>query len=135
MIHDDVKDFYKNNLYVFPVDGLLDITVAIDGSFSHVGYQSSGGVSFVVEILTGRTLDYNYIEKCFSCKDSHLNTAYDNKCPKKLFHGSAGSMEVYNAIILFERSKQFGFRYSTYVADGDNKVYPALVKMKIYTHS
>ena len=90
-------------------------------------------MSFVVEILTGRTLDYNYIEKCFSCEDSHLNTAYDNKCPKKLFHGSAGSMEVYNAIILFERSKQFGFRYSTYIADGDNNnVYPALVKMKIH---
>ena len=41
-------------------------------------------------------------------------------------------MEVYNAIILFQRSKLFGFRYTTYVADGENKVYPALQKMKIY---
>ena len=45
---------------------------------------------------------------------------------------SWGSMEVYNAMVLFERSKEFGFRYSTYVADRDNKVLPALIKLNPY---
>ena len=41
-------------------------------------------------------------------------------------------MEVYNAIALFKRSHKWGFRYSTFVADGDNKVFPALRKLDIY---
>ena len=53
-------------------------------------------------------------------------------CSHKLYHGSAGSMEIYNAMVLFKSSKQFGFRYSTYVADGDNKVLPALLQLNLY---
>ena len=35
-------------------------------------------------------------------------------------------MEVYNAIELFKRSTLWGFRYNTYISDGDSKVFNKL---------
>lgn len=68
LIYEDVHSFYRNKLFVIPDNkGILNLTVAIDGSFSHVGYHSSGGVSFVIEIITGRTIDYNYIVLFLCC--------------------------------------------------------------------
>ena len=37
-------------------------------------------------------------------------------------------MEVHNALILFRRSESYGFRYTTMIADGDNKVYHHIEK-------
>ena len=41
-------------------------------------------------------------------------------------------MEVHNALVLFRRSTQWGFRYTTYISDGDCKVYPKLKAANIY---
>ena len=41
-------------------------------------------------------------------------------------------MEVHNAIILFKRSTQWGFKYTTYISDGDSKVYNKLKEENIY---
>ena len=133
LIHKDVKTFYLNNdLGTIDENGILDIAVAVDGSYSHIGFSSSGGVSFITELWTGRPIDVNYISKCFKCKDCNKNTAYANLCPDQLYHGTSSSMEMYNAITLFKRSLQYGFRYSTYVSDGDSKVFPALSELGIY---
>ena len=54
IVHKDVKDFYSDNLNIFPdEDGLIDI-ITLDGSYSHIGYNSSWDVSFITELYTGR---------------------------------------------------------------------------------
>ena len=137
LIHNDVKDFFARNLFICPEyenGECLDIIVAIDGSYSHIGHHSSGGVSFISEIFTGRLLDYEYTEKCFKCKSCNIFDSKnpEDKCPDGKFHGSSGQMEVQNALILFRRSQQWGFRYTIVVSDGDNKVYPRLRDANIY---
>ena len=56
----------------------------------------------------------------------------NGNCIYGLYHGSAGSMEIHNALILFKRSTQWGFRYTNFISDGDSKVYPELRKANIY---
>ena len=134
-IHQEVKDYYSNAYDMRPdyANGeLLDITISLDGSYAHIGHFSRFGVSFVVEFDTGRIIDYNILEKCFEC-DNHMDYSSNGTCKDKLFHGCAGSMEVENAKRLFSRSKDYGFRYTTYIADADCKVYKKLKDMNIYT--
>ena len=38
-------------------------------------------------------------------------------------------METHNAIILLKRSQQYGFRYTTIIADGDVKVFNHIEKL------
>ena len=76
--------------------------------------------------------DFTFIEKCFKCKECNINTDYNNFCPNNPYHGTSLSMEIYNTITLFKRPLQHGFRYSTYVSDGDSKVFPALSELGIY---
>ena len=43
-----MRKFYINNdLGIADDNGILDIAVAVDGSYSHIGFNSSGGVSFI----------------------------------------------------------------------------------------
>ena len=37
-------------------------------------------------------------------------------------------MEICNALELFKRSERWGFRYTTMIADGDNKVFNYIEK-------
>ena len=132
--HQDVKDFFQRNYNLCPIyenGEYLDIAVSLDGTYAHTGHFSRFGASFVVEALTGRILDMNVLEKCFKCPN-HMDYSSHGTCPQKLFHGCSGSMEVENAKLLFKNSKKLGFRYTTYIADGDNKVYPKLRELNIY---
>merc|ERR1739842_273754 len=68
--------------------------------------------------------------KCFHCKECEQT---DSICPKGLYHGPSGSMEVANALKLFRRSvERFGLRYLHYVADGDAKILKHLQIAKPY---
>ena len=61
LVHADVKDFFSRCLHDSPdyENGeFLDLIVSLDGSYSHIGYFSSGGVTFVAELYTGRVLDF-----------------------------------------------------------------------------
>ena len=134
-VHQDVKNFYARNYNLrpdFARGESLDIAVSLDGTYAHIGHHSRFGASFINEALTGRLLDVNLLEKCFSC-DNHNIYESNGTCPNKLFHGCSGSMEVENAKILFTRSPTWGFRYTTYIADGDCKVYPKLKDLNLYT--
>ena len=66
--------------------------------------------------------------KCKTCDDYEDN----ENCPYGLFHGPSGSMELNNALVLFGRSEALGFRYLTYVADGDSKILPHLFALDPY---
>ena len=87
------------------------------------------GVTFVGELYTGRVIDFEFTEKCFECDDCD-DFATNGTCQNGgKFHGDAGAMETHNAIILLKRSQQYGFRYTTIIADGDAKVYNNLSKL------
>ena len=125
--------FYERNDlgYVDPQTGLLDITVSLDGTWSHRGFSALIGVGFVMDVYTGRAIDAEVTAKCIhkDCKDQDK---YGTPCPRGRFHGSSSDMERHNALKLFRRSKDIGFRYTTYVMDGDCKIVDELNKHNIY---
>ncbi|GFT11197.1 uncharacterized protein TNCV_1143441 [Trichonephila clavipes] len=46
--------------------------------------------------------------------------------------GSSTSMEMEAALILWERSQEMGFRYSTLLSDGDCKIFNYLTEKNVY---
>ena len=116
-----VSPDYENREY-------LELIVSLDGAYSHIGYFSSGGLTFVGEFYTGRVIDFEFTEKCFKCDDCDKFETNGTCQNGGLFHGDAGQMEIYNAIELFKRSEKWGFQYTTMVADGDNKVFNHIEK-------
>ena len=110
---------------------LLDITISIDGSFYHVWRDATHCASLAVEVYTGRPVDAVMTTKCTSCEK--CNDYKDNgNCKFDLFHGCSGDMEKYNAIVLFGRSMSIGFRYTSYIADGDCKNHKAITELAPY---
>ena len=98
-VYGDVKGFYERNglCYRDPESGLLDITISLDGSWSHRGFSAIVGVSFIMEVYTGRALDVEVTTKCISgkCPD---RDKYRSICPDGRFHGSSSDMERHNAL-------------------------------------
>merc|ERR1711895_279617 len=84
-----------------------------------------------MDVYTGRAIDADVNAKCIhkDCKDQDKN---GSPCPRGRFHGSSSDMERHNALILFRRSKDIGFRYTTYVMDGDCKIVDELNKHRAY---
>ena len=122
----DVVSFYeRNNMSFRDKNGVIDITVSMDGSFDHTGYNASHSCSFAVDVFTGRPVDAVMIEKCIECDkcDSYPD---NGNCPRGLFHGASGDMEKFNALTLFGRSEKLGLRYLHYISDGDVKVHASL---------
>ena len=132
--HNDIKSFFNRNFNENPNYDLgeyLDISVSIDGSYAHVGRYSAYGITFVIETLTGRPIDFELTEKCTKC-DKCDDKADNGNCIFGKYHGGSGSMEIHNALILFKRSRQWGFRYTNYISDGDSKVLKASREHDIY---
>ena len=123
-------DFYMRNDISQPEDKFLDIIVSLDGAYQRRGHESTYCVSFLNECWTERPLDYEVSIKCFSCDNCEI---WNSECPHGLFHGPSGNMEINNAIALFGRSiEAHGLRYRDYVADGDCKILPYLIKSDPY---
>ena len=122
----DVQDFYvRNDLGVRDENGIVNICISLDGAYGRRGRESTYCISVAIDVWTGRVVDFHFCVKCFSCKTSNdYNT--NGTCPYGLFHGASGSMERYNAVVLFCRSEAKGLRYTSYVADGDSKILPEL---------
>ena len=129
---DDVKEFYlRNNLCTVDENGIYNISISIDGAYQQRGRESTFCVTVAIDVWTGRPIDYEFSVKCFECK--LCDDFNDNgKCEYGLFHGPSGTMEVNNALNLFKRSEELGLRYTTYIADGDCKIYPHITKENIY---
>ena len=129
---EDVKKIYvRNDLGDRDENDIVNIGISLDGAFSRHGRESTYCVSVAIDVWTGRPIDFHCSVKCFSCKN--CDDYEDNgNCPYGLFHGPSGSMELYNALVLFGRSETLGFRYTTYVADGDSKILPHLLAADPY---
>ena len=110
---------------------MIEITISLDGSFDHTGHNATHGCSFAVDVYTGRPIDAIMTEKCTEC-DKCDDYNDNGNCRKELFHGASGDMEKYNALVLFGKSEEIGFRYTNYISDGDCKVHGALLELKLY---
>ena len=100
---ESVKEFYKRVDLAQPdANGVLDITVTLDGAYGRRGNESTFCFTNVMDPWTNISLDYELTEKCFSCPN-HMEqgTRCDNGGK---FHGASGSMESHNALVLFRRS-------------------------------
>ena len=116
-------------------DGLLDIDVSYDGTWMTRGHRSHIEVSFVIECNTGFIVDFevisNYCEVCTKKKNSVSSAEFElwyathTDC-KKNFDGKAGPMESEGAVRMWSRSEALGYRYITFVSDGDSSAFKAV---------
>ena len=143
--NDSAKIVYEHYVNVMGVkpdkDGIIDITVTVDGSWKTRGFTSNMGHGSIIDANTGYLLDnQNFSKNCKLCK-TYKNKiknkklgkeAYDTwykkhldsgKCKKK-FNESSGMMEVRAAEYMFKRSlenEKYKMRYKYVVCDGDCK--------------
>ena len=127
-----VRKSYEN------VDGPIDVHVSYDGTWMTRGHKSHVGVGFIIDCNTGFILDFEVLSNdCALCtKKSNIlseeefetwKATHDN-C-KQNFRGKSGAMETEAAIRLWSRSEARGYRYVTFVGDGDSSAFNAVCAM------
>lgn len=137
-----VRQLYMSCDEGLAADSTIDITVSFDGTWHKRGHSSHFGVGVVIDYMTGLVLDIevlsNYCQNCSTGPDvsDDLYSAWKEKhapsCQKN-YSGSANSMEVGAAKVLFGRSIQkHNFRYTNVICDGDAKTITTLNKEAIY---
>ena len=127
---------------------LVDVTVTFDGTWSKRGYTALNGVMVVIPWDTGRVLSSVGTvksvlgrEHLFSDDDDVVDSSLEfqqwfelHEVVCSLNHsGTAGSMEVEGALVLWKRSvERLNLRYVNVVSDGDSKVIIAVQNAKLY---
>lgn len=125
-------------------DSVIDLAVSFDGSWHKRGFTSNYGVGSVIHIDTGLVIDYCVLSKfCRNCAMAKHDLGEDSAefevwfqghkldCDKN-YEGSSPGMEVAAAEILWNRSVDYKFRYSTIISDGDSKVFSHLQSLNVY---
>lgn len=125
-------------------DEILDLAVSYDGSWHKRGHTSNYGVGCIIELYTGLVIDYYVLSKyCHACAlakndlgdDSpEFNVWFNGHKPdcSSNYDGSSPAMEVKCAEILWKRSLDYNFRYTTLLSDGDSKAFTHVQSLKIY---
>ena len=125
-------------------DKPIDIAVSFDGSWHKRGHTSLYGLGCVIELTTGYVIDYEVLSKyCRACSMTEKELGADSpefaiwqeghaKDCQKNYEDSSPAMEMKAAEILWKRSMQYGFRYTTLLSDGDAKTYNHILQLKIY---
>ncbi|GFU43170.1 uncharacterized protein TNCV_3775421 [Trichonephila clavipes] len=127
--------------YEAPTDvPVVDISVQFDGSWLTHGHTSLIGIACVINILTGNVFDFEVMCKvCRNCSEAkrelgESSAEYDiwfedhrNDCDIN-HSGSSTSMEMEAALIIWEKSQEMGFRYSTLLSDEDCKTFNYLTE-------
>ena len=136
---------YRDLDHTIRGDNVIDVTVSFDGSWMTRGHSSLYGIGCVVGVVTGLVLDYAVMSRyCQQCANACVR--YGGKATVDFtewyrFHerdcninysGSAGGMEVRAAELLWERSVQRGFRYTTLLSDGDARTFKHLCDLRVY---
>ncbi|GFX71280.1 uncharacterized protein TNCV_3410501 [Trichonephila clavipes] len=118
--------------------------VTFDGTWLTRGHSSQIGVGCVIDLLTGFVMDFEIMSKrCIECDhaksglgensaefhvwyEGHISScAVDHK-------GPSCAMEQADALKLWQRSEDSGFRYTTLLSDGDAKTYQYLNTKEVY---
>ena len=136
-----VRDRYKLTDDSVTDDSILPIGVSYDGTWHKRGYSSHYGIGIVIEMQTGLVLDYhvmsNYCQGCLKApKEAREYQIWERKhagvCQKN-YDGSAPSMEVEAAKVIFARSlERYNIKYTTMLCDGDAKSIEKLNDMNVY---
>lgn len=126
-------------------DDVIDLTVSYDGSWMTRGHKSHYGIGCVVEVITGLVIDLQvmslYCQRCAYASTRHggMNTAmfkdwfttHEPECNRN-YEGASGGMEVKAAELLWTRSTNRNFRYTTMLADGDARTFNHLTSLRVY---
>ncbi|GFU90966.1 uncharacterized protein TNCV_4922971 [Trichonephila clavipes] len=139
-VHSELRKAYEA-----PTDvPVVDINVSFNGSWLTRGHTSLIGIACVIDILTGYVIDFEVMCKvCRNCSVAkgelgESRAEYDiwfegHRKDCDINHsGSSTSMEMEAALILWERSQEMGFRYSTLLSDGDCKTFIYLTEKNVY---
>jgi hypothetical protein len=136
-----VKVAYAQQDVTAAVGEPLNVDVSYDGTWMTRGHRSHIGAGFVIDCVTGFTLDFeiisNFCELCFK-KEKSLSPAdfttwkATHRNCKKNFEGKAGSMETEAARRLWSRSVARGYRYTSFVGDGDSSAFNAVKELNPY---
>ncbi|GFU18251.1 uncharacterized protein TNCV_1389101 [Trichonephila clavipes] len=137
-VHREVRKAYEA-----PTDvPVVDISVSFDGSWLTRGHTSLIDIACVIDILTGYAMDFEVMCKvCRNCSVAkrelgESSAEYDiwfqghRKDCDVNHYGLSTSMEMEATLILWERSQEMGFRYSTLLSDGDCKTFNYLTEKK-----
>ncbi|KAJ4442731.1 hypothetical protein ANN_04322 [Periplaneta americana] len=142
-IRSEVRGAYADLIVDGEIPPILDIGVSYDGTWLTRGHSSMYGVGCVIDILTGYVIDYQVMSKsCRKCV--HARQRYKNPQDFKIWYdihkqecdinhtGSSGAMEMEAAIKMWNRSQDFGLRYTSLLSDGDAKTFNKLCALKPY---
>lgn len=120
--------------WVLSVDasGLLNIDVSFDMSWMKRGHKSHLDIGTVIDADTRIILDFEVMcNLCSSCESQRTKMTtrfpawyetHKDKCHKN-FEGTSAAMEQAAAVHLWQRSTLLGFRYVTFIGDGDSSAY------------
>ena len=142
---DVVRRAYRSLDTSIGVDDIINLTVSFDGSWMTRGHKSLYGIGCVVDVFTGLVLDMAvlslYCQRCAyaSRRLGGKATAafqdwfavHEDECQQN-YHGSSGGMEKAAAELLWRRSVDRGFRYTTLLSDGDANTFKHLTGLKVY---
>ena len=115
----------ENNEYH---EGVLAITVVIDGGWSkrshRHSYNAKSGVGVIIGLRTNKLLHIGVQNKeCTGCQRRFKEHA----CFKN-WHDNSSAMETDTILEGFKQAeKDHGVRYTRFMEDGDNSVYPTLI--------
>ena len=124
-------------------DLICNIAVSCDGTWRKRGYSSLNDVVSVINVETGKVIDYRVLTKkcaqCTSWESRRRTEEFDNFMS---FHseeclidhkGSAGGMESKGKVECFVSSlDKYNLRYTEYLGDGGTKSYHDIVSSKPY---
>lgn len=123
IVFQTVRQYYQDEIGVFPVDNIIPVEVSYDGTYAKRGFKSLYAMGYLVEVYTGYVIDMLVIGKCRLCPRVSRGMEV---CPHGDYIGSSGGMEVQIARILWGRSRDLGFEYRVMVADGDAATFNAV---------
>lgn len=128
-------------LYDASPDEIINILISCDGTWQKRGFSSLFGAVFIIAYETGKVIDYAVLSKyCSGCKKwenrdksqaEYLIWEAKHVCSIN-FSGSAGTMEPFGTLALFQRSLGYNLRYKYLISDGDSKTFSLLSNEKVY---
>ncbi|GFT28467.1 uncharacterized protein TNCV_428811 [Trichonephila clavipes] len=104
------------------ISGHSVIPVSIGGTWQKHGHMSLNGAVIATIVYTGKVLDASVLSVFCKCP----NNMHNENCKANHF-GNSGSMEVSEAIEIFQRSESLhDLRYIKFLGDGDARAYKAV---------
>lgn len=141
VVLDTVREVHtKQDTAVVQSGEKIDVGVGYDGTWMTRGHKSHIQAGFVIDVTTGFVLDFdiisNYCKSCSTNKkkktkesfEAWQETVHAGQCQAN-FDGLSGRMEAECAVRLWGRSEDIGFRYTTFLSDGDSSAYTSVTKM------